>query len=104
LRFSRVAALRDLEPDVPTRVEVNGRAICLARCGDEVFAVDDVCSHANVSLSVGDIEDCTVECWLHGSRFDLRTGKPLSLPATRPVATFPTRIEGDDVLVAVKEH
>ena len=59
---------------------------------DEVFAVEDTCSHSYVPLSEGDVEGCTVECWLHGSRFDLRTGKPTGLPATEPVATFPVEV------------
>ncbi len=63
--------------------------VALARDGDEFFAIQDMCSHAAVALSEGEVEDCTVECWLHGSRFDLRTGKPTGLPATEPVATFP---------------
>ena len=67
----------------------------------EVFAIDDICSHANVSLSEGEVEDCQIECWLHGSRFDLRTGKPSGLPATEPVPVYPVKIEGDDVLVSV---
>ena len=55
--------------------------------------------HAEVSLSEGEVEDCTIECWLHGSQFDLRTGQPLSLPAIRPVPVYPVRVEGDAVLV-----
>ncbi len=73
----------------------------IARNGDEVFAVEDVCSHAAVALSEGEVDDCTVECWLHGSRFDLRTGKPTGLPATEPVATFPAEIRGDDIYVDI---
>jgi 3-phenylpropionate/trans-cinnamate dioxygenase ferredoxin component len=68
-----------------------------------VFAIRDECSHAEVPLSEGDIEDGTVECWLHGSRFDLRSGKPTGLPATEAVPVYPVRIDGDDVFVAVKE-
>ena len=67
----------------------------MARNGDEVFAVEDICSHAAVALSEGEVEDCTVECWLHGSRFDLRTGKPTGLPATEPVATFPVEVRDE---------
>ena len=55
--------------------------------------------HAAVALSEGEVEDCTVECWLHGSRFDLRTGKPTGLPATEPIATFPLEVRGDDIYV-----
>jgi 3-phenylpropionate/trans-cinnamate dioxygenase ferredoxin subunit len=99
---TRVAKLSDLPDEGAVRVQVGSRAICLARSRGAVFAVNDVCSHADVSLAEGDVEDGTVECWLHGSRFDLRTGRPTGLPATKPVATYPVTIEGDDVLVDVE--
>jgi 3-phenylpropionate/trans-cinnamate dioxygenase ferredoxin subunit len=99
---TRVASLSDLPEEGALRVDVGGTPVCLARSGGEVFAVRDVCSHADVALSEGDVEDGTVECWLHGSRFDLRTGRPTGLPATKPVATYPVTIEGDDVLVDVE--
>jgi 3-phenylpropionate/trans-cinnamate dioxygenase ferredoxin subunit len=54
-------------------------------------------------LSEGDVEDGTIECWLHGSKFDLATGRPICLPATRPVPVYPVKIDGDDVLVALQE-
>ena len=73
--------------------------VAIARDGDEVFALQNECSHAAVALSEGEVSDCTLECWLHGSRFDLRTGKPIGLPATEPVATFPVDLRGTDVYV-----
>jgi 3-phenylpropionate/trans-cinnamate dioxygenase ferredoxin subunit len=97
----RVASLSDLPEEGAVRVDVAGRAICLARSQGEVFAVSDTCTHADVSLSEGDVQDGTVECWLHGSEFDLRTGAPTCLPATVPVATYPVTVEGGDVLVDV---
>ncbi|MEY9873539.1 3-phenylpropionate/trans-cinnamate dioxygenase ferredoxin subunit [Streptacidiphilus sp. MAP12-33] len=102
--FVRVAALSELEADTPKRVEVDGVAVSVVATEGEVFAVNDICSHANVSLSEGEVEDCMIECWLHGSRFDLRTGKPSGLPATRPVPVYPVKIEGDDVLVSVTQE
>ena len=98
----RVAALSDLGEESAVRVEVGGRPLCLARSRGEVYAVSDLCSHADVSLSEGDVEDGTVECWLHGSRFDLRTGQPTGLPANRPIPTYPGTIEGDDVFVQME--
>jgi 3-phenylpropionate/trans-cinnamate dioxygenase ferredoxin subunit len=95
----RACALSDIPEEGAHRVVLNGIPICLARSQGEVFAINDVCSHADVSLAEGDVEDGSVECWLHGSRFDLRTGKPTSLPAVKAVATYPVFIEGDDVLV-----
>ena len=98
----RVASLSELDDESAVRVEVAGTPICLARSQGEVFAVGDLCSHADVSLSEGDVEDGKIECWLHGSQFDLRTGQPTGLPATRPVPTFPVTVEGDDVLVQME--
>ncbi|MBT5206781.1 MAG: non-heme iron oxygenase ferredoxin subunit [Acidimicrobiaceae bacterium] len=89
----------------PRRVEVNGRALALVRIGEQVRAIDDICSHAEVSLSEGDVdfEECALECWKHGSLFDLRTGEALTLPAVRPVAVHTVTLEGDDVLVEISE-
>jgi 3-phenylpropionate/trans-cinnamate dioxygenase ferredoxin subunit len=101
--YVRACALSDVPEDAAIAVEVNGVAVCLARAGNEVMALLDECSHAEVSLSDGEVTDGTVECWLHGSRFDLRSGKPIGPPATEAVPTFPVRVDGDDVLVAVKE-
>jgi 3-phenylpropionate/trans-cinnamate dioxygenase ferredoxin subunit len=66
-----------------------------------VFAIRDVCSHAEVPLSDGDIDGCTLECYMHGSRFDLRTGEPRELPATEPVPVYPVRIDGTDIYVDI---
>ena len=82
-------------------LELDGIPVCIARTQGEVYAVSDICSHADVALSEGDVADGTVECWLHGSRFDLRSGQPIGLPANRPVPTYPVKIEGDDVYVAL---
>ena len=99
-----VARLDDLAPGTARRVEVDGQPIALVRCGDDVYAIGDTCSHANVSLSEGEVEDCTIECWLHGSRFDLRTGEPTGLPAIIPIAVYPVKIDGDDVFVSVAKE
>ena len=80
---------------------MDGEPVAVARAEGEVFAMRDVCSHAEVPLSEGEIYDHTVECWLHGSCFDLRTGQPTGLPATEPVPVYPVKIEGDDVYVAL---
>ncbi|MDN5743680.1 MAG: non-heme iron oxygenase ferredoxin subunit [Nocardioidaceae bacterium] len=82
-------------------VTIDRYDVVVARHGEEVFALQDLCSHAAVALSEGEVEDCTVECWLHGSRFDLRTGKPTGLPATEPVSTFPVEIKDDDGVACV---
>ena len=100
----RACAVADLADDQPKRFLVDGVAVAVVRTEGEVFAIHDVCSHANVALSEGEVDDQTIECWLHGSRFDLVTGAPTGLPATKPVPVYPVKIDGDDVLVAVKEN
>jgi 3-phenylpropionate/trans-cinnamate dioxygenase ferredoxin subunit len=101
----RVCALADLKEDTALGVEVpvgsGVEPICVARSGGHVFAVRDECSHADVALSQGEVEDGKIECWLHGSQFDLESGKPISLPAVDPVPTYPVTIDGDDVYVDV---
>jgi 3-phenylpropionate/trans-cinnamate dioxygenase ferredoxin subunit len=87
----------------PTRIEVAGKPVCVARLGDEVFAVADTCSHSEASLSEGDISDGKIECWLHGAEFDLRTGEALSLPATESLETFTVERDGDSITVVSKE-
>jgi 3-phenylpropionate/trans-cinnamate dioxygenase ferredoxin subunit len=96
---TRVASLSELAQAEPTKVEVDGVPVCLVRLGDEVKAVHDTCSHQQWSLADGMVWDNGIECSLHGSTFDLSTGAPSSLPAMRPVPTFTTVVDGDDVLV-----
>ena len=99
--FQRACALADLTDSEPLAVSVEDTEIAVIKDGDEVFAIRDQCSHAAIPLSEGEVEDCLIECWLHGSTFDLRTGKPTTLPAFEPVPVYPVRVEGDDVLVDV---
>ena len=101
--YQRACAVADVADGTAVRVVVDGTPIAIVRSSGEVYAIHDVCSHANVALSEGEIEDQTIECWLHGSRFDLVTGRPTGLPATKPVPVYPVKIDGDDILVAVKE-
>ena len=101
MSFERACSLDELRDGEALGVTIDDQDVAIAREGDEVFVVEDTCSHAYVPLSEGDVEGCTVECWLHGSRFDLRTGKPTGLPATEPVATFPVEVRGTDVYVDV---
>lgn len=79
----------------------DGQAIAVVHTEGEWFAISDVCSHADVPLSEGEVDGCTLECWLHGSRFDLRTGRPSGPPATIPVPVYPVSVEGDTVFVTV---
>jgi 3-phenylpropionate/trans-cinnamate dioxygenase ferredoxin subunit len=101
-QWERACALGDIPDGEAVRVEFGAEPVCVVYTEGEVFAIRDVCSHADVPLSEGDVEGTTVECWLHGSRFDLRTGKPTGLPATVPVPVYETKIEGGDVLVRLE--
>ena len=99
--FVRVCALADLPEQGAIGVEVGDLPVAVVRVGAEVFALRDVCSHEEVPLSEGDVYNHTVECWLHGSCFDLRSGAPTGPPATKPVPTYPVKVEEGDVYVAV---
>ena len=85
----------------PVLIEKNGKSICVARVGQEVFAVADTCTHSEASLSEGDTDGFKIECWLHGAEFDLRTGEALTLPANIPAKTYPVNIVDDVVEVQV---
>ena len=93
--------LSKLEQGKPVKVEKDGKTICVARVGDEVFAVDDTCSHSDASLSEGDVTDFKIECWLHGAEFDLRTGEALTPPAVAPLHTYGVHVDGDSVTVEI---
>jgi 3-phenylpropionate/trans-cinnamate dioxygenase ferredoxin component len=103
MAYTRACALADVPHDEALKVTLGRYDIAVARDGDEAFAIEDQCSHAAVALSEGEVDNCQIECWLHGSMFDLRTGKPTGLPATEPVATFPVEIrdspDGTDVWI-----
>lgn len=93
-----VATLVD---ETPLAVEVAGVAVCLVQVAGELFAVHDECTHESVPLSEGYVEDGTIECWRHGSQFDLRTGAVLNLPAIEAVDVYPTRVDSEQVYVDV---
>jgi 3-phenylpropionate/trans-cinnamate dioxygenase ferredoxin subunit len=103
--FVRVCSIDDLPTVGAVQAEVAGQRVAIVRdSAGDIHAIDDTCSHANVSLSEGDVEDGEIECWLHGSRFDLRSGKPTGLPAVTPIAVYPVKIDGDDVFVSVTKE
>jgi 3-phenylpropionate/trans-cinnamate dioxygenase ferredoxin subunit len=99
--FVRACSVDDVEDGSAERVVIGNTPIAIVRSNGEFYAIHDVCSHANVALSEGEIDDQTIECWLHGSRFDLVTGRPTGLPATKPVPVYPVKIDGDDVFIDV---
>lgn len=95
----RACALSQLAPESALAVELGGSEIAIVRSGEHVYAIADECSHAAVPLSEGDVGDGEIECYLHGSRFDLTTGQPLGLPATEPVPVYRCQVVDDDVFV-----
>ncbi len=100
----RLCSVSEIEPDSSKRVDTDGYRLVVVRLGegdDEAwYVLDDRCSHAEASLAEGDLwpEDREIECPLHGSVFELDTGKALTLPATRPQGVYGVRVEGDDVI------
>jgi 3-phenylpropionate/trans-cinnamate dioxygenase ferredoxin subunit len=101
MSFELVARVDDIAKGTVISTEVDGVEIAVVHADDDRFyAVRDECSHASVALSEGEVDGCTLECWLHGSRFDLRTGEPTGLPAVEPVATFPVEVRDGDIYVS----
>ena len=99
-----VCALADLAPGSATRFEVGGRAIAVIRLGDDVYAIGDTCSHADVSLSEGEVwcDSKEIECWKHGSLFSMETGEPQTLPATQPVPVYVARVVDGNVELSLE--
>jgi 3-phenylpropionate/trans-cinnamate dioxygenase ferredoxin component len=99
-----ICAVSELPPGGMKLVEWEDLEIGVFNCNGEILAIEDRCSHDNGTLVEGtlDQEKCTVECPRHGSEFDLRTGKPITLPAYVPVDTFPVIVDGDQIKVEVE--
>lgn len=100
-RWLPAGALAELADNSAVHTDLAGYPVCLARSGGVVHALLDECSHGQVALSDGDVEDGFVECWLHGSRFDLLTGTPTGPPATEPVPVYQVRIADGVIEVAM---
>jgi 3-phenylpropionate/trans-cinnamate dioxygenase ferredoxin subunit len=94
--------LESLEEGKPIKVSVGNKDVCVARIGNEIFAVADICSHAEASLSEGEITGTKIECWLHGAEFDLRTGEALTPPAVAALETFNVKRDGDTITISEK--
>jgi 3-phenylpropionate/trans-cinnamate dioxygenase ferredoxin component len=93
----RVCSVEDVKPDSALRVDAGGHRIALVRIGEsDWYALGDRCSHGEVWP-----DECEIECPKHGSAFSLKTGDPMTLPATQPVPVYRVRVEGDDVMVSV---
>ncbi len=91
-----IGFVSDFEDNKPRKFVLDGEDVLVVKVQDEFFAINDICTHGEVSLSEGEISGCAVECWLHGSSFDLRTGAPSGPPATTAVATYGVTLSGDD--------
>ncbi len=100
----RLADTDDCPPGYAFRFEIGDLLLACFNAGGTYYVTDDTCSHAQSSLSEGDLDEerCTIECPLHGSCFDLRTGEPLSLPATEPIATYPVRADTTGIHVLLE--
>jgi 3-phenylpropionate/trans-cinnamate dioxygenase ferredoxin subunit len=101
----RLCGVDDVKPDSAIRVDVAGLRLAVVHIGDDWYAIADRCSHADESLSEGDVwpDERELECPKHGSTFSLLTGEPQTLPATQPVPVYEVRIENDDVMLVVEE-
>ena len=95
-------AFSQLQDGKPLKVSLGAKDVCVARIGEEVFAVADICTHSEASLSEGDISNFKIECWLHGAEFDLRTGEALTPPAVEKLETFEIHRDGDTVTISEK--
>jgi 3-phenylpropionate/trans-cinnamate dioxygenase ferredoxin component len=98
-----ICQVEELPPGAKRVVTWEDLEIGIVNCGGEILAVEDRCSHDDGDLMEGDVDEdtCTVECPRHGSEFDLRTGKPLNLPAYVPIETYPVTVEGGVIKVEV---
>ena len=99
MAWTRACSVIELEDDKPFSAEVGDEIVALVQHEGQLFAIRDECSHGRVMLSLGEVDECTIECFAHGSRFDLRTGEALDLPATQPVPVYPVKVEDGNVLV-----
>ncbi|AVT40566.1 non-heme iron oxygenase ferredoxin subunit [Plantactinospora sp. BB1] len=98
----RICSTEDVPKGSVVSADVDGTEVAVVHAEDgNFYAIRDECSHAAVALSEGEVDGCTLECWLHGSRFDLRTGEPTGLPATEPVPVYPVEIRDGDIYLSL---
>jgi 3-phenylpropionate/trans-cinnamate dioxygenase ferredoxin subunit len=102
-RTHHLGPLSAMEAGTSRHVDLDGHPIALVRIGDDIYAIADRCSHADIALSEGEVwsEEREIECWKHGSTCSLVTGEPQTLPATKPVPVYEVRVDGHDVLVTL---
>ena len=99
----KVLKTHDVPAGSAKRVDIDGHRLCVVHIADDWYVIGDECSHADYSLSEGDVweDEREIECPKHGSTFELSTGEPQTLPATQPVPVYDVRVEGDDVVVTL---
>lgn len=100
--FVKIARTEDVPAGQVKIYQVDGRQIALCNVDGEFFAIDDVCTHDQGPLGEGELDGYQIECPRHGARFDVKTGRALTLPAVMPVKVYPVRVEGDDIEVEVE--
>ena len=100
--FIAVAETGEIAPGRVKVVEVDGRRIALCNVDGEFFAIDDVCTHDGGSLDQGELYDNVIECPRHGARFDVKTGRALTLPAVMPVSSYPVQVEDGEIRVQLE--
>ena len=101
--YKRIASVNDLNDGEAKKIEIDDKAIALFRIDGEYFATDDTCTHEKASLSEGEIDNKTVTCPHHGARFNIKTGQAMTLPAMFPVKTYQIKIDGNDIMIDMKE-
>jgi 3-phenylpropionate/trans-cinnamate dioxygenase ferredoxin subunit len=97
--FQKVATLDEIPAGGRKSVVFDDRAVLVLRIGNDVYAVEDVCSHDGQPLTDGPVEGTSIECPRHGARFDVQSGRPLCMPAVEPIATYEVKLQGNDVLL-----
>ena len=101
--FVKLATINDIPENEVRAFDFEGELIAIYNRGGTFYATTDICTHAYSELHEGyfDVDECVIECPLHGARFDIQTGAVLALPAFAPLETYPVRIEGEDILVGL---
>ena len=102
--FVRVAKIGDIPDPGKQLFEVNERMVVVFQVAGEYYCLDDVCTHDGGPLGEGILSDCTIACPRHGAKFDIRTGKALTMPATEDTVAHETKVEGDDLLVRIRDE
>ncbi len=101
--FVKIASAAEIAPGSVSVYKVDGRQIAVCNVDGTFYAIDDVCTHDGGSLDQGQLEGDQIECPRHGARFDVKTGRALTLPAVMPVKSHPVQVDGDEIKVAVDE-